>query len=154
MDRTQERRMLGPISNFLWRILSLLSLLVGAGCMVYAVVFFSGFSNISADVRYAIAQNNYQAVGASLANAKLAGATAGIYAGLAFAFFGAGLVLQALATATEERLEPDIRARIAMSRSVPGAIVFLCAAILLGLCVQGQGATSAASTSPAVQGKS
>lgn len=145
--------MLGPISNFLWRILSLLSLLMGAGCMVYALVFFSGFSDISADVRYAIAQNNYQAVGASLANAKLAGATAGIYAGLAFAFFGAGLVLQALATATEERLEPDVRAKIAMSRAVPGAIVFLCAAILLGLCVIGQGSSVATADRTTAQGK-
>lgn len=145
--------MLGPISNFLWRILSLLSLLMGAGCMVYAVVFFSGFSNISADVRYAIAQNNYQAVGASLANAKLAGATAGIYAGLAFAFFGAGLVLQALATVAEDRLEPDVRAKIAMSRAFPGAIVFLCAAVLVGCCVMGQGATAMPAGAPAAQGK-
>lgn len=132
--------MLGPIANFIWRILSLVSFLIGAGCMIYAISYFGGFLKISEDVRYAISSQNFATVSAHLANARLVQATTGVFVGLSFAFFGAGMVLQGVASG-DEKLEGDARARLAFSRTLPGAIVFLCAAVLIAWCTA-SGATS------------
>lgn len=111
----------------------MISFLVGAGCMIYAISYFGGFLKISEDVRYAISSQNFATVSAHLANAQLVQATTGVFVGLSFAFFGAGMVLQGVASG-DEKLESDVRARLAMSRTLPGAIVFLCAAILIAWC--------------------
>ncbi len=111
----------------------MISFLIGAGCMIYAISYFGGFLKISEDVRYAISSQNFATVSAHLANAQLVQATTGVFVGLSFAFFGAGMVLQGVASG-DEKLESDVRARLAMSRTLPGAIVFLCAAILIAWC--------------------
>lgn len=130
--------MIGPIATGLWRFLSLFSFLLGGGILTYALIFFGSHARTTEEVRYAINLKDHAMVSANLANADLVQSTTAMLVGIALIFIAFGLVLQGLVTGHEDRfggqeISGEARAGLTMARTMPGAILALCGALVLGL---------------------